>query len=201
RAFTLLEPRPARSVLFLATTSEEQGLLGAQYYADHPAIPLAHTVADINMDIMNVYGRSRDLMVIGWDKSGLQPLLASAAAKEGLRLEPYAHPETGMFYRTDLLEFARHGVPAIVTASGHDYVGRPAGWGDRQWAEYFADRYHKPADEFDPDWDLSGLVQQAQALFLLGAGLAEGDAWPDWNEGVPFKALRDRERPPAAASH
>src|SRR5699024_10368301 len=107
QAFSTLKYKPARSSEVLATTSEEQALLGAQYYANHPAFPLADTVADINMDIMNVYGKTRDLTVIGWDKSQLQPLLAKAAKVEGMRLKPYPHPETGMFYRTDLLEFAK----------------------------------------------------------------------------------------------
>ncbi len=194
-AFTRLEQRPARSVVFLATTSEEQGLLGAEYYADHPAFPLADTVADINMDSMNVYGKTHDLTVIGWNKSQLQPLLAKAAKTEGMRLAPYPHPETGMFYRTDLLEFARHGVPSIVTASGTDYVGRPRGWGAKKWANYFAHHYHQPSDEYEPQWDLSGEVQQAGALFLLGYGLSNSDAWPNWNEGVSFRTRRMAQRP------
>jgi Zn-dependent M28 family amino/carboxypeptidase len=200
KAFTKAKQRPARSVVFLATTSEEQGLLGAQYYAEHPAFPLRDTVADINMDIMNVYGKTRDLTVIGWDKSQLQPRLAKAAKKEGMRLEPYPHPETGMLYRTDLLEFAKHGVPAIVTASGTDYVGHDKGWGEKKWAEYFAHHYHQPADEYNPDWDLSGLAQQARALFRLGYGLATSDAWPNWNQGVSFRAKRNAVCPPAAAT-
>jgi Zn-dependent M28 family amino/carboxypeptidase len=195
-AFTKLKQHPARSVVFLATTSEEQGLLGAEYYANHPAFPLADTVADINMDTMNVYGKTHDLTVIGWDKSQLQPLLAKAAKTQGMHLEPYPHPETGLFYRTDLLEFARHGVPSIVTASGTDYVGKPKGWGAKKWANYFADHYHQPADEYNADWDLSVEVQQARALFLLGYGLANSDAWPNWNKGVSFRAKRMAQRPP-----
>jgi Zn-dependent M28 family amino/carboxypeptidase len=200
-AFTTLKQRPGRSVVFLATTSEEQGLLGAEYYARHPAFPMAKTVADINMDIMNVYGKTRDLTVIGWNKSQLQPRLAKAAKAEGMHLEPYPHPETGMYYRTDLLEFARHGVPSIVTASGTDYVGRPEGWGNKKWADYFAHHYHQPADEYNPDWDLSGLVQQASALFRLGYVLANSDAWPRWYKGVSFRAKRQAQRPEASPAH
>ncbi|MDN5863911.1 MAG: M28 family metallopeptidase [Gammaproteobacteria bacterium] len=200
KAFTLVSPRPERSVVFLATTSEEQGLLGAKYYANHPAIPLAQTVADINMDIMNVYGRTHDLTVIGLNKSELSEWLVIAARAEGMRLEPYPHPETGMFYRTDLLAFARHGVPSIVTASGHDYIGRPDGWGDKIWAEYFAHHYHKPADEIGSNWDLSGLAQQTRALFRLGYSLAESDAWPEWYKGVSFRAARQAQRAPVPAT-
>lgn len=199
-AFTQLERRPERSVVFLATTSEEQGLLGAKYYANHPAVPLAQTVADINMDIMNVYGKTHDLTVIGLNKSELSEWLTVAARAEGMRLEPYPHPETGMFYRTDLLEFARHGVPSIVTASGDDYVGHPDGWGAKKWAEYFAHHYHKPADEIGADWELSGLAQQTRALFRLGYSLANSDAWPEWYQGVSFRAARQAQRPPAAAT-
>jgi Zn-dependent M28 family amino/carboxypeptidase len=197
KAFTLVKPHPARSVLFLATTSEEQGLLGAEYYTEHPAIPLAQTVADINMDIMNVYGKTRDLTVIGYGKSRLDRWLAPAAKAEGMMLKPYPHPATGMFYRTDLLEFAKRGVPGTVTASGYDYIGKPAGWGEKKWADYFAHHYHKPSDEYNPNWDLSGLAQQVRALFRLGLNLADSNAWPNWNRGVPFRKLRAKQRPPA----
>ncbi|MDE2195571.1 MAG: M28 family peptidase [Gammaproteobacteria bacterium] len=191
KAFALLHPRPRRSVIFLATTSEEQGLLGAAWYVRHPLVPLARTVADINMDIMNVYGRTRDLTVIGYGKSQLEDDLAAAAKAEGMGITPDPHPETGLYYRADHFEFAKRGVPAILSFSGYDYVDRPAGWGQAAWAEYFAHHYHKPADEFDPHWDLSGLAQQVRALFRLGLGLADSDAWPDWYPGVPFKTLRD----------
>ncbi|MGH8160706.1 MAG: M28 family metallopeptidase [Gammaproteobacteria bacterium] len=201
KAYTLVKPRPARSVIFLSTTSEEQGLLGSEYYTEHPVVPLADTVADINMDIMNVYGKTRDLTEIGYGKSQLDPWLAAAAKDEGMTLKPYPHPETGMFYRTDLLEFVKRGVPGVVAASGYDYVGKPAGWGARKWAYYFAHNYHHPSDQYNPHWDLSGQVQQTRALFRLGLDLADSDAWPNWNAGVPFRALRDKQRPLAASTH
>lgn len=200
RAFATLKPRPQRSLVFLATTSEEQGLLGAKYYTEHPAVPLADTVADINMDIMNVYGKTRDITVIGFGRSQLEDDLATAAKAEGMRITQDPHPETGLFYRADHFEFARHGVPAILTFSGYDYVGRPDGWGEKTWKDYFAHHYHKPADEYDPNWDLSGLVQQDRALFRLGYGLATSDAWPRWYKGVPFRKIREKQRPAAAGS-
>jgi Zn-dependent M28 family amino/carboxypeptidase len=194
KAFTLLQPHPQRSVMFLATTSEEQGLLGAAYYVRHPVLPLADTVADINMDIMNVYGRTSDLTVIGYGRSQLEDALKVAAADEGMTITPAPNPETGLYYRADHFEFAKRGVPAILTFSGYDYVKRPAGWGQQTWNEYFAHHYHKPADEYDPNWDLSGLVQQTRALFRLGDGLADSAFWPDWYPDVPFKKLRDSSK-------
>ncbi|HET7267374.1 MAG TPA: M28 family metallopeptidase [Oleiagrimonas sp.] len=193
-AFSGLEQTPQRTLIFLATTSEEQGLLGAKYYANHPAVPLSQTVADINMDMMNVYGKTRDLTVIGKGKSELDAWLARAAKAEGMYLKPYPHPETGLYYRTDLLEFARHGVPSIVTQSGNQYIGRPEGWGAKKWAAFYAHRYHKPADEMGPDWDLTGLAQQTRALFRVGYALANSNAWPEWNKGVSFRAIRQKQR-------
>lgn len=193
-AFSELKQAPQRTLVFLATTSEEQGLLGAKYYANHPAVPLSQTVADINMDMMNVYGKTRDLTVIGLGKSQLDAWLARAAKAEGMRLEPYPHPETGLYYRTDLLEFARHGVPSIVTQSGNDYIGRSEGWGAKKWAAFYAHRYHKPADEMGPDWDLTGLAQQSRALFRIGYQLANSEAWPEWNKGVSFRAIRQKQQ-------
>ncbi|HEX5340296.1 MAG TPA: M28 family metallopeptidase [Gammaproteobacteria bacterium] len=190
RSFTLMKPRPQRSVIFLATTSEEQGLLGAAYYVQHPVIPLAKTVADINMDIMNVYGKTRDITVIGYGKSQLEDDLAAAAKPEGMVITPDPHPETGLFYRADHFEFAKRGVPAILTFSGYDYLGRPAGWGQKTWDNYFAHHYHKPADQYDPEWDLSGQVQQTRALFRLGASLANSTVWPEWYKDVSFGTLR-----------
>lgn len=192
KAFSLLKPAPARSVIFLATTSEEQGLLGAKYYTEHPAVALAKTVADINMDIMNVYGKTRDITVIGYGKSRMEDHLKVAAKAEGMHITPDPDPATGMFYRTDLFEFAKRGVPGIITASGQDYIGRTAGWGKAKWANYFAHLYHHPADEFDPAWDLSGLVQQDRTLFRVGYELANSDAWPQWYQGVSFRAERDK---------
>ena len=195
KAFTLVNPRPERSVIFLATTSEEQGLLGSAYYVRHPVVPLAKTVADINMDIMNVYGKTRDITVIGYGKSQLEDDLAVAAKTEGMHITPDPHPETGLFYRADHFEFAKRGVPAILTFSGYDYLNRPAGWGQQTWDEYFAHHYHKPADQYDPNWDLLGLAQQVRALFRLGLGLADSNAWPDWYQSMPFKKTRDVQRP------
>ncbi|HET7922080.1 MAG TPA: M28 family metallopeptidase [Gammaproteobacteria bacterium] len=198
RAFTLAKPQPARSVVFLATTSEEQGLLGAAYYVRHPAFPLGDTVADINMDIMNVYGRTRDITVIGYGRSQLEDELKIAAQAEGMRITPDPHPETGLYYRADHFEFAKRGVPALLTFSGYDYLNRPADWGQHTWSDYFAHRYHKPADEFDPHWDLSGEAQQLRALFRLGHGLADSEVWPAWYPDVPFGKLRKAQRAHAA---
>lgn len=192
QAFGKLKPAPERSVLFLATTSEEQGLLGAKYYAEHPVIPLATTVADLNMDIMAVYGKTHDITVIGYGSSELEDYLRRAAKQQDRVLRPDPEPEKGFYYRADHFEFARHGVPALFTEAGIDYVGHGRKWGLAKEHEYTAKRYHKPADEFGQDWDLSGEVQDLKLLFHVGKTLANSDAWPDWYPGNEFKAVRDK---------
>ncbi|HTY48111.1 MAG TPA: M28 family peptidase [Steroidobacteraceae bacterium] len=193
RVFAQQRPAPARSVLFIATTSEEQGLLGAGYYATHPLFPLADTVADLNMDIMNVYGATRDLTLAGQFMSGLDDDVKAAARAEGLMLLPDAEPEKGHYFRADHFQFARAGVPALTLGNGTDYVGRPAGWGLAQRQAYTAQRYHKPADVYEADWDLAGMRQQLQVLYLAGRRLADGGEWPAWKPG-PFRAARAAQR-------
>jgi Zn-dependent M28 family amino/carboxypeptidase len=187
--------RPQRSVLFLATTSEEQGLLGAEYYAEHPLFPLAHTVADLNMDVLDTNGRTRDVTVRGRFLSGVDDALVAEAKSLGLAVEQDSQPEKGMYFRADHFEFAKAGVPALSIALGTDYVGHAAGWGLTQQQGYTANRYHKPADVYDPNWDLSGMLQQLDLMYGTGLGLADTDTWPQWKPGTPFKAKRDAERP------
>ncbi|HEX4299487.1 MAG TPA: M28 family metallopeptidase [Gammaproteobacteria bacterium] len=188
--------KPQRSVLFLATTSEEQGLLGAAYYAAHPLFPLAHTVADLNMDVLDSFGKTRDMTVRGRFMSGVDEVLVAQAKSLGLAVEQDSDPAKGMYFRADHFEFAKAGVPALSIALGTDYVGHPAGWGLQQQRGYTANRYHKPADVYDPSWDLSGMVQQLDLMYATGQALADSDQWPDWKPGSPFKAKRDTERPP-----
>jgi Zn-dependent M28 family amino/carboxypeptidase len=188
---------PARSVLFIATTAEEQGLLGAAYYASHPLFPLAETVADLNMDVMNLYGATRDMTVRGQFMSTLDDALKQAAQRQGLKLLPDAEPEKGYYYRADHFVLAQAGVPALSIDSGTDYVGRPAGWGLEQRQAYVSQRYHKPADVYEAGWDLAGMRQQLEVLYRVGRDLAYGSAWPAWYRDSPFRAARDRQRPPA----
>jgi Zn-dependent M28 family amino/carboxypeptidase len=178
---------PKRSVLFIATTSEEQGLLGAAYYVKHPLFPLAHTVADLNMDVLDSYGRTRDVTVRGRFMSGVDDVLQAQAKTLGLAVEQDSQPEKGMYYRADHFEFAKAGVPALSIALGTDYVGHPAGWGLEQQRGYTANRYHKPADLYDPAWDLSGMLQQLDLMYGTGQALADSDQWPSWKPESSFQ--------------
>jgi len=191
KAFKALPEPPRRTVLFMATTAEERGLLGAQYYASHPLYPLPKTLADINMDVMNTWGRTRDIEVIGWGNSDLEERLVRAAQTQGRSVRPDQSPELGYFYRADHFEFARAGVPALMTSRGLDYIGKPAGFGAASRAGYISDDYHKVTDVVKPGWDLSGAVQDVQLLFLVGYDVAQGDQYPKWKEGTEFKARRD----------
>jgi Zn-dependent M28 family amino/carboxypeptidase len=191
--------RPRRSILFLAVTGEEQGLLGSEFYATHPLYPLTKTPADINIDGMQLAGPSRDLQVIGYGNSTLDDLAASVLAREGRVLVPDAEPEKGYFYRSDHFEFAKVGVPAFYTGKGIDIIGKPAGYGQQRRDEYIRNDYHKVTDEIKPWWDIRGAAQDAGVLFRIGLELARGDSWPQWKPGSEFKARRDAMM--AGASH
>jgi Zn-dependent M28 family amino/carboxypeptidase len=192
------EAPPQRSILFLAVTLEESGLLGSKYYTANPVYPLANTVAAINMDALSPIGRTRDFVVTGMGNSELEDVLRPIAEAQGRILVPEASPEKGFYYRSDHFNFAKAGVPALYAKGGIDHVEHGEAFG-RAWSdEYGANRYHKPADEFDPAWDLSGLVQDLNALHGVGRRLADGSAWPNWYEGNEFRAVRDASRPPGA---
>jgi Zn-dependent M28 family amino/carboxypeptidase len=184
---------PERSVLFIATTSEEQGLLGAAYYARHPLFPLSGTVADLNLDVMNVYGKTRDVTVRGQFMSTLDDELQQVAGQLGIKVLPDAEPEKGYYYRADHFEFAKVGVPALSIDNGTDYVGRPAGWGLAQREAYIRDRYHKPADVYESGWDLAGMRQQLELVYLTGRKFADSNVWPTWYAGSPFQAVREAQ--------
>jgi Zn-dependent M28 family amino/carboxypeptidase len=190
-AWAKLPERAPRSVLFIALTAEEQGLLGAKYYAQNPLYPLAKTVANINMDGINQWGRTRDITVIGYGNSTLDDVLREVAARDGRVLAPDPEAEKGYFFRSDHFEFAKVGVPALYINSGSDYLDKPAGYGKQKRDEYTANDYHKPSDEVKPDWDLSGAVEDARALLEVGWRVAHLRAWPTWSAGSEFKAARD----------
>ena len=191
RAFKALKTPPRRSILFLADTGEEQGLLGSEYYAEHPLYPLARTAVDINMDGMNVHGLTRDIVQIGRGASTLDDVIDAVAKEQDRVVKPDPEPEKGFFYRSDHFEFAKNGVPAFDPDGGVDFVGKPAGWGLEQRDLYTAERYHKPADEIQPDWDMSGAVQDSQLYFLVGYQVANDPHMPEWRPGAEFKATRD----------
>jgi Zn-dependent M28 family amino/carboxypeptidase len=182
--------RPARSVMALFVTAEERGLLGSQYYADHPLVPLEKTLAEINLDGMNVHGRTRDIAVVGMGQSTLEDLLAEAAKAQGRVLVADPEPEKGFFYRSDQLNFARKGVPALYVDPGIDFVGQPAGYGESLRKQYTAERYHKPSDEFDPKWVFTGAIEDLESLCSVSLHVLNDAAWPAWRETSEFRKLR-----------
>jgi len=192
RAFASLEARPKRSILFLSVTAEEQGLLGSEYYAEHPLYPLAHTAANINMDGMNVLGKTRDITEIGLGQSTLDEVVAAVAKEQGRVVRGDPEPEKGSYYRSDHFSFAKAGVPAFDPDSGIDYVGKPAGWGMKMRDQYTANDYHKPSDVIKPYWDMSGAVQDGELYFAVGYRVANAAKMPEWKPGAEFKAIRKK---------
>ncbi len=183
--------RPKRSVLFLAVTAEEKGLLGARHYATNPLYPLKKTVANINMDGAQTKGPSRDIEVIGYGNSTLDDLAAAILKKSNRVLVPDTEPQKGYFYRSDHFEFAKEGVPAFYTHSGKDIIGQPAGYGKKRSDEYTAEDYHKVSDEIKPWWDFEGAATDTRLFFELGREVANTAKWPEWKPGTEFKAKRD----------
>lgn len=190
-AFSKLPSPPMRSILFLAVTAEEKGLLGAKYYAENPLYPLKNTVADINMDGMNQWGRTKDIVLVGLGNSTLDDVVAAVAAEQGRTVKPDAEPEKGFFYRSDHFEFAKQGVPAIDPDSGTEFIGKPADYSQKKRDEYTNNDYHKVSDEVKPDWDLSGAVEDTRLLFQVGYRVAETGKFPEWKPGTEFKAKRE----------
>ena len=191
RAFTKLPAPPRRSILFLAVTAEEQGLLGSQFYSVSPIYPLAKTVADINMDSWNTHGRTKDLTLIGFGASDLDDYARDAAAEQGRIVHGDAEPEKGFYYRSDHFNFAKQGVPALNPDSGVDFIGKPPEYATQVRKEWNEKRYHTPLDVVMPDWDLSGTREDLAVLFAVGQRVAQADKFPDWKAGNEFKAKRD----------
>jgi Zn-dependent M28 family amino/carboxypeptidase len=190
-AFAKLPSKPDRSIVFLVVTAEEKGLLGAKYYAKNPLYPLEKTVANINIDGLNQWGKTEDLIVVGLGNSTLDDVLTEAAKSQGRTIGPDAEPEKGFFYRSDHFEFAKEGVPALYTDAGVKYVGRDSTYGQAKRDEYTNNDYHKPSDEVKPDWDLSGAVADLHLLFELGYRVSQTLDFPTWKPGTEFKARRD----------
>ena len=186
--------KPRRSQLFVFVTAEEAGLLGSAYFGEHPTVPASKIIAALNMDVVPVNGRVRDLNVMGDNKSSLGPMLAQLVKSEGIRLSPDAHPEQGHFYRSDHFSFAQAGIPSVSIGGGVDYMGRPAGWGLAQADDYTAHRYHQPSDEYRPDFDLSGAAQVADIVYRFGIALGNSRTIPTWNADAEFRAMREASR-------
>jgi Zn-dependent M28 family amino/carboxypeptidase len=191
RAFTRIQPPPKRSILFLAVTAEEKGLLGSKYYANHPLYPLERTLANINIDGVNFWGKTSDIISIGMGQSSLDDLLADVARARGRTVGPDAEPEKGYYYRSDHFEFAKRGVPALDPDAGQKVIGKPADYAQKKKDEYTQKDYHKPSDEIKPDWDLSGAVDDAKLLVEVGYRVAEGDRYPEWKPDSEFRARRE----------
>ena len=188
-AFSKLNPPPKRSVLFMATTAEEAGLLGAKFYAEHPLYPLEKTLADINLDSMNVWGKARDIEDLSLGFSTLDDLLAAAAKRQGRSAIPDSRPDKGKIYRADNFEFSKAGLPSLYIGKGEHLLSRPETAPLRS-DEFDSTDYHQVTDEVHPDWDLSGAVQDVQLLFEVGYEVANGDKFPEWKPRSEFKAKR-----------
>ena len=185
-------PRTDRSVMFMAVTAEEKGLLGSEYYATTPLYPLATSVADINMDGAAVDGPARDISTSGDAALTLQDDLIAVAKAHGRSFTPDSRPEAGRFFRSDHFSFAKQGLPALSFGSGLDLVKGGVAAGKAADEAYTRDRYHQPADQFDPRWDLSGMAQDLTIGYELGRELANSREWPEWKAGSEFKAIRDK---------
>jgi Zn-dependent M28 family amino/carboxypeptidase len=191
KAFTQTQAKPKRSILFLFVTAEEQGLLGSQYYSVNPIYPLAKTVANINMDGVNQWGRTKDITVVGMGASDLDDYLRDAAATQNRTLTPDPEPEKGFYYRSDHFNFAKQGVPALYTDSGEHFIGKDESYSKSKRDEYTNRDYHSPSDQIKPDWDLAGAVEDAQLMFMVGYRVANAEKFPEWKPGNEFKAKRD----------
>jgi len=192
-AFTKINPLPKRSVLFMATTAEEAGLLGAKFYTEHPLYPLNKTLADINLDSMNVWGKARDIEDQTLGFSTLDDLLAAAAKQQGRTAIPDSRPDKGKIYRADNFEFSKVGLPSLYIGKGEHLLSRPE-IAPLRSDEFDSTDYHQVTDEIRPDWDLSGAVQDVQLLFEVGYQVANGDRFPEWKPGSEFRVKGSASR-------
>ena len=192
KGFAEAKTKPARSIVFLAVTGEEQGLLGSAYYAAHPLFQPAKTVANINIDGLSTYGPMRDLTITGFGQSEMDDYARAEARQQGRYVQPDQHPEHGYFYRSDHFNFAKIGVPALYAKGQFDSRARGKAYAEAQFQAYRAQRYHQPADEYSPSWDLRGAEQDARLLFHIGQKIAAETTFPMWKSGSEFKAIREK---------
>ncbi|MGH8081306.1 MAG: M28 family metallopeptidase [Lysobacter sp.] len=196
-AFSKQTPPPDRSLLFLAVTLEESGLLGSKYYVAHPTVPLNKTVAVINLDAMPIIGKARDMTVVGYGSSELEDILKTVADGQKRVLHAEGTPQDGFYFRSDHFNFAKAGVPALYAKGGDDLLDGGVEAGQKAQIDYRDNRYHKPADEFDAAWKLDGVVEDLDALYGVGKVLAGNEQWPNWYEGNAFRAAHDKLMAPA----
>jgi Zn-dependent M28 family amino/carboxypeptidase len=194
-AFTKLpaNQRPRRSILFLFPTAEEQGLLGAEWYSQHPLVPLKKSAANVNLDSMNILGRTKDFVPLGAERSSLEEVVQAVARERGMTVQPDQRPEQGSFYRSDHFPFAKAGVPSISLKEGMDFVGRPKGWGEQQFKAYNTANYHQPSDEYSETWNFEGLIQESMIAFDIGRRIADMTGMPRFKQTDEF-AKADRNR-------
>jgi hypothetical protein len=198
-AFGKLPKAPRRSVYFASVTAEEQGLLGSEYLAKHPPVPAGKIAANINIDGVAIFGRTKDLTVIGYGKSSLDPIIVSLAKMQGRVIKPDQFPDRGFFYRSDQFNLAKVGVPAAYFDGGTEVIGKPPGWGKEKIEEWEDKDYHQPSDELTSDWDLSGAVEDVRLDFWLGVKVADANRMPEWNKGDEFEAARKKALAAVAA--
>jgi Zn-dependent M28 family amino/carboxypeptidase len=190
RAFKSMKTPPERTIIFLSVTAEEQGLLGSEYYGENPIYPLDKTVANINIDVINNIGKTKDVTISGSGQSELEDYLKAQLAKDGRTLTPEAHPEAGHYFRSDHFSFAKVGVPSITIGGGNDVIGKGKEYGKKMDDDYTANRYHQPADQYDATWNLDGGLEDIELIFKIGKRLAFETTFPQWNADSEFKKLR-----------
>ena len=196
RAFKNMKVKPERTIIFLAVTAEEQGLLGSAYYAENPLFPVEKTVANINMDGLNRFGKTRDMVVVGQGQSELEDYLNDAITKKGGYLSFDQHTEAGYYYRSDHFNFAKKGIPALFANSGKDFIGKDSSYGKALEKEYNDKHYHQPSDHFDATtWTGEGAINDLQLLFTIGRKMAFETSFPKWKEGSEFKLIREKNKP------
>ncbi|HZX74088.1 MAG TPA: M20/M25/M40 family metallo-hydrolase, partial [Cyclobacteriaceae bacterium] len=194
KAFTSLKTKPARSIVFLWVTAEEQGLLGSAYYAANPVYPKEKTVANINLDGLNTVGKTKDVVILGAGQSDLEDYLREEVEKSGRYITVDPHPEAGYYFRSDHFNFAKVGIPALDAHAGVDDLEKGIEYGKRKGDEYVEKYYHKPSDEYSTDtWKLDGVIEELQLDFLIGKRLSMEQTWPKWKEGSEFKAIREKK--------
>jgi Zn-dependent M28 family amino/carboxypeptidase len=192
KAFKAQATQPERTIVFLAVTAEEQGLWGSAYYAENPVFPKEKTVANINMDMLNSYGKTKDLVLYGSGQSDLEDYITTEAEAVGRYIAPEENPEAGLYYRSDHFNFAKIGIPALFIGPGIDLEEGGKEAGKKKLDEYYASHYHKPSDQVRPDFRMDGAAEDLKLLYKVGARLANSAEWPQWKAGSEFKAVRDK---------
>jgi Zn-dependent M28 family amino/carboxypeptidase len=190
--FTKMAKKPSRSILFLSVTAEEQGLLGSEYYTAHPVYPVNKTVADINMDVLQPFGKMKDIILVGKGQSDLDDYANEAAARQGRTTRGEPDPSGGWYFRSDHFNFAKVGIPALYIENGSVSLAHGEAWGEAQKKDYNDNRYHAPSDEYSSSWDISGIIEDMKLLFSVGYSLSNEAAFPGWKEGSEFKAVREK---------